>query len=319
MSLLVLAMGLAWTMGILFFSLSMNVGQHRQTVEVPPPHFQNLWPDDASSAKDLVPGLLQECLPPACVPTRSVKKYEKVLLVRPPGPLGDILVAFCVKYLADRDPDMQLTSTTAPLSAPFPDTTNYDALIHLVTLPLLLEALDMLLLAATPTQALLTPDDVVAVVQHLVTWHCRVAAHAHELATVVLTLDPTLSFPLRSEGHLRFLVDEGDVDETNPREVPVPRQDLAEQTLAQLDRGTAFWQGLLATPQLSSLRSKAASPNLLQRVDALLRRLLPDGQCPAVTTAAAPRGWFAAASPVESLLESLWVDPLLTEERSDEN
>jgi hypothetical protein len=44
--------------------------------------------------------------------------------------------------------------------------------------------------------------------------------------------------------------------------------------------------------------------------------LLPDGHCPAVFPAA-PRGWFAAASPVESLLESLWVDPL--EERSDEN
>lgn len=315
MGLLVLAMGLTWTLGILFFSLSMNVGQHRQTVETreePPPHFLNAWPDDA--AEDLVPGFLQECLPPACVATRAVNKYENVLVVRPPGPLGDILAAFVYKYLEDST--LQITVTTAPLHAPFPATTDYDALIHLVTLPLLCEALDLLLLAATPTQALLTPADVVAVVEHLLQWHCRVAAHAHEVATVVLTLDPTLSFPLRSEAHLHFLLND---DGKDADEIPVSRQELAQQTMAQVDRGTAFWEGLLLPQQSSSsssLRAKAASANLPQRVDTLIQRLLPDGHCPAVFPAAT-RGWFAAASPVESLLESLWVDAL--EERSDEN
>ena len=304
-SVMVLLTGLAWTIGLLWFSLSMNMQEHKVSTdtEVPPPLYLNLWPDD-KSASDLQP-LLMEC--PGCDVAKSLRdrtdKPERVLIVRPPGSFGLILSEFVETYLEGSE--MEVVSSTAPLSAPFPDD-DYDAVIHVVTLPLLLEAFDVLLTAAEPTKALLTADDVLAVVQHLIKWHCRVANHLHRTRSVVLTLDPTMSFPLRSEKKLEFLY--------NQTDIPLERDEFAKKMMEHIDEGTAFWKALLAKG--SSLRSKES--NLPDRANTLIQEAMKDGICPETLPALSSR-WFFMSSPLETLLDSLWETTVFNEATDDEN
>ena len=308
-SLLVLLTGLAWTIGLLWFSLSMSHRHEHKvytdTEEVPPPLFLNLWPDD-KSATHLQP-MLMEC--PGCLDVTNSRRKKtgstaRVLVVRPPGKFGDVMSEFVATYLEGSE--MEVVSSTAPLSAPFPDDDDYDAVIHVLTLPLLLEAFDVLLMAAEPTKALLTADDVLAVVQHLVKWHCRISNHLHRTRSIVLTLDPTMSFPLRSEKKMEFLY--------NQTNVPLERDAFAKKIMEHIDAGTAFWKTLLAKG--SSLRSKES--NLPERVSALIQESMQNGICPETLPSLSSR-WFYMSSPLEKLLDSLWDTSSFIEATDDEN
>mmetsp|Transcript_11376 Transcript_11376/g.21722 ORF Transcript_11376/g.21722 Transcript_11376/m.21722 type:complete len:342 (+) Transcript_11376:80-1105(+) len=307
-SVMVLLTGLAWTIGLLWFSLSMNMQEQKestQTEESPPPPFLNLWPDD-KSATDLQP-MLMDC--PSCLNVAKSRrgktdKTARLLILRPPGKFGDVMAEFVQTYL--QESEMEVVSSTAPLSAPFPDDGEYDAVIHVVTLPLLLEAFDVLLTAAEPTKALLTADDVLAVVQHLIKWHCRISNRLHRTRSIVLTLDPTMSFPLRSEKKMQFLY--------NQTDIPLERDDFAKKILEHIDAGTDFWKTLLAKG--SSLRSKDS--NLPQRVNTLIQESMQDEICPETLPALSSR-WFFMSSPLETLLDSLWDTSSFNEATDDEN
>lgn len=306
-SIMVLLTGLAWTIGLLWFSLNnINMREHDLSTdtEEPPPMFFNLWPDD-KSAMDVQP-MLAEC--PGCGVVESLRgkttdELKRVLIIRPPGKFGDILFEFVEAYFEGSK--MELVPSTAPLNAPFPEG-DYHAVIHLLTLPLLLEAFDVLLEASEPTKALLTADDVLAVAQHLIKWHCRVANNFHGKRSIVLTLDPTLSFPLRSEKKLGLLY--------NQTEIPVDRDDFAKKTMEHIDEGMSFWKSLLKNS--SGLRSK--ENNLPERANILIQNAMMDGICPETLPDLSSR-WFSMSSPLETLLDSLWNTDAFKEATDDEN
>ena len=300
LALMVLLISLAWTIGLLWFSLSMNLEDSDGKAEAssqdhPPPRFFNLWPSDTTHTPE---GLLIDC--PHCDNPSTV---ERVLLVRPPGQFADILSGFMETYL--RGSDIDFVTTAAPLSAPFPVVDPDAVLVHVMTLPLLLEAFDVLLEASDPSKALLTGDDVLAVVQHLIQWHCRVVAHAQNRRSLVLTLDPTLSSPLRTERKLETLY--------NQSNVPILRDDFAKKALDHIDQGTDFWEELMARGK--GLRSKES--DLPERARALIQKSMPGGACPN-TFPPLSSGWFSHSSPLETLLDSLW-ETAASGETMDEN
>ena len=302
---MVLVLGLAWTIGLLWFSLTMNMkdnksasaSQDNNNADQPPPFIVKLWPSDSSASE--LDALLTDC--PACAPKRG-DPPARVLIVRPPGQFGDIMTEFVQKYLEESA--TEISSSAAPLNDAFPE--EYDVLIHIATLPLLLEAFDVLLTAAEPTKALLTADDVLAVVQHLVKWHCRVAAHASQTKSSVLTLDPTISYPLLSENILQHLYN-------NTQQVPIPRDEFARKTMVHIDEGTSFWTSLLNKGK--ALRTQES--DLPERATALIRKTLKDGKCPEPKTKTGT-SWFSLSSPLETLLESLW-EVAVSSEVMDEN
>ena len=312
LAVMVLLTGLAWTIGLLWFSLSMSITNENSSQEnesksgeenKPPPLIVNLWPSD-ESASDLE-ALLVDCH--GCAAKHAMEnQQQRVLIVRPPGEFGDIMSEFVFKYLDGSE--MKIVASTAALNDPFPE--EYDVIIHVATLPLLLEAFDVLLTAAEPTKALLTADDVLAVVQHLVKWHCRVASQARNSRSFVLTLDPTISYPLSSEKVLEELY--------NQTKIPIPRDELALKTMNHIDAGTAFWKTLLTKGKALRAFAKDTS-DLPERAAAVIRKTLEDGKCPEPTKASS--SWFSLSSPLETLLESLWETSIAGEagEVMDEN
>ena len=254
----------------------------------PPGRAWQLWPDDAAAgAQDMV-----EVLTPTKnhVAASSTTTTTQVILICPPGVLGHVLHDFVmelvthisshegalwnvhVAFTPDDISHIMGTISHHPRATTTTSMTNVKV-IHTISLPVLLEAVDVALVAQDETHvpppqgtaqhndhpATVPPPptwkDLELMVQQMVQWHVDMHQQYSEASTVtnplptlLLTLQSTLMIPQKNEGRLlHFLLDHPDQATQWSNTLVIPRDDLAHQVLDRVDQATSLWQRSLAS------------------------------------------------------------------------
>ena len=292
-----LCVGVLWTVMVLFFSMNMehaNIGnpssaleqQQQQTLlrqknspeDAPFPHLQ-LWPDDLLH-KDFLQSLTH-CSGEDCTKNTSSQQSTKsllIILLRPHGHFGQImeeLLETLVQELKSENVESELflksfwqipdVSTIQQLH----DEHDEIKLIHCISSPLLLEAVDLALTVSEHDHNYLMNSwkDIEAISRMLVHWHSSVNPIADRMPSLLVTLQAALTLPQRTDERVaNFLVGEHfKRDEASlTASMMKIRDKLSQRALDRIDRCTRAIQSLVP----SSLRQNSALHSFMKEMTA---------------------------------------------------
>ena len=291
-----------------------------------PRHELQLWPDDhgiPSNNNNLLQFLvscrtLQDCRSKTSFsdPTTTATT-TRVLLIRPPGVFGSIMEDFVRTMIQNLNEDpmqqrrhrkeqpqirLEVYRSPPPLSVLLREkkpNTEQIKLVRVVTLPTLVEAMDVALTAAAILQQQSEnskkdighgrtnvpwswSDDIQYSVRQLVQWQGQINSLVtqFDIPTLLLTLQSTIMIPQKNEGRLTDFLRSSSSMMRMPQPPTVPRDALAQRALDRIDACTQFLQTLLLLEDHNSKSSHGSNhkdddPNLVvqQWIDQEIQKL----------------------------------------------
>lgn len=168
-----------------------------------PEEMVDVWPDDQ---KNIFFGdSLRSCLPDVGDPLGKCQRRMPsgvsikpvVAVVRPPTVFGLIVEDF-VRHVVNETSDLQGSLDVVATSHIDPHQHSYTMIVREVTIPVLLEAIDLALqtLDNTHIQQQITLEDVLGIVRLMVQWQCRLSQIAENTALLTMTSKWALSHPV---------------------------------------------------------------------------------------------------------------------------
>lgn len=291
----ILLIGLFWTVGVGIFSLSLNDGSSKREQARLFPGFPknsvDLWPNDESDAdfsdslRDCESSSEQAQAQLLCQ-ERLDGATRRIALASPPGVFGRVLHDFAIQVVGLYSDD-ETNAVLVPTSHIGTDHT-FTNVVRVVTLPLLLQALDLALVTIDPSNAstvMINREDILGVVRQLVAWHCRLSEIALDTSMTTIYFGHTLANPTSADVTLaKFLSLTDDADVENAQVVDM--EENAAQVLMRIDECVALAHKIQAAVGPSS------QWQLQDDVDRIVEEELQRESCsstiPALTMGAIP-------------------------------
>lgn len=214
------------------------------------------------------------------------KPIQRVAVVHPPGKLGGVFVQYVTRILNlsynvsnSRDEvahSIELVSTSQLVGAELQSKQPYNKIIRMATLPILLDATDLLLAHADATAASTNHgeaqhkgspklQDVLELVRQLVRFQCHISKHSANTALLTITLDRMMGFSSMTTKRVQsFLGLTPPAD--NPKQNRIAMDDISLVVTDIIDQASSMIQRLLLVDETVSNMSAAKLNDMVNDV-----------------------------------------------------
>jgi hypothetical protein len=263
--------GILWTIGVALFSFTLT-DRSVETFTTLFPDFPvgdtTLWPDDKKNQN--FKASLRDCESNAVKCKERIEagsSQQRIAILRPPGVFGRSMENFVTQVVDNHSTeklDIFLLSTSHIESEH-----TYTKVVRVVTLPLLLEAIDLALLTVDGdyTADQINREDIFGVVRQLIRWHCHLSQVASDTALTTLTFGRAMSLPTRAGKALASFLSFADTDEEEEADM----EDNVKQVMLRIDQCAT-----LASKLIDSVES---ARDLDDDVDRVIQEELQNDAC----------------------------------------